>query len=218
MESVKDELQNIIIGDGQVGSSSKLKQVQNFLRRNARSGQGFKKQKHLKSEEENCLISFATAESLFYTPEISEALFISEGAEQRVFKYDDFHVVKLNGAVFYEYWLDYFNSLLIHNFFFKSTCYDFLGFKLIGQELYAVVKQRFILANEVTDLEAVKSFLNYNGFRNIRNNDYESKELGIIFEDLHDENVLTFDGLLYFIDTVFYLKESFLPENSTSPA
>ena len=50
MENVKDELQNIIIGDGQVGSSSKLKQVQNFLRRNACSGERSKEQKYLKSE------------------------------------------------------------------------------------------------------------------------------------------------------------------------
>ena len=32
-----------------------------------------------------------------------------------------------------------------------------------------------------------------------------NEELGIILEDLHDENVLTRNGLLYFIDTVFYL-------------
>ena len=28
---------------------------------------------------------------------------------------------------------------------------------------------------------------------------------GIILEDLHDENVLTQNGILYFIDTVFYI-------------
>jgi hypothetical protein len=31
----------------------------------------------------------------------------------------------------------------------------------------------------------------------------------LILEDLHDENVLTKDGLLYFIDTVFYLTDEF---------
>jgi len=29
--------------------------------------------------------------------------------------------------------------------------------------------------------------------------------LGLIIEDLHDENVLTQNGVLYFIDTVFYI-------------
>ena len=46
-----------------------------------------------------------------------------------------------------------------------------------------------------------------NGFENIRNNDYCNPDLGIILEDLHDENVLTRQGVLYFIDTVFYLKK-----------
>ena len=46
-----------------------------------------------------------------------------------------------------------------------------------------------------------------NGFQNTRNNDYFNPELGIILEDLHDENVLTQDGILYFIDTVFYIKK-----------
>jgi Serine/Threonine/Tyrosine Kinase found in polyvalent proteins len=48
-----------------------------------------------------------------------------------------------------------------------------------------------------------------NGFENNKNNDYINIELGIILEDLHDENVLTFDGNLFFIDTVFYLKNNF---------
>jgi hypothetical protein len=45
-----------------------------------------------------------------------------------------------------------------------------------------------------------------NGFNNTRNHDYFHPELGIILEDLHDENVLTAQGMLYFIDTVFYIK------------
>jgi hypothetical protein len=45
-----------------------------------------------------------------------------------------------------------------------------------------------------------------NGFENTRNHDYFHPDLGIILEDLHDENVLTQDGILYFIDTVFYSK------------
>ena len=48
-----------------------------------------------------------------------------------------------------------------------------------------------------------------NGFHNIRNNDYKNYELGIIIEDLHDENVLTNHGVLYFIDTVFYFTPDF---------
>jgi len=52
-----------------------------------------------------------------------------------------------------------------------------------------------------------------NGFENNRNNDYINKKLGIILEDLHDENVLTSKDVLYFIDTVFYLTEDFWDKN-----
>ena len=209
MKNIRDELQNIIIGDGSIGKTSQLKKTQNFLRANAGSGLRIEEQKHFKRKEEIKLIDFAKRENLFYPEEISENDYISSGAEQRVYRYDDYSVIKLNDSVFYECWLDYFNSLLIHNYFFQSTAYNFLGFKLIDNQLFAVVKQDFILANEVTDLAAVKVFLSFNDFENNRNHDYINKNLGIIFEYLHDENVLSNNGLIYFIDTIFYLTEEF---------
>lgn len=74
--------------------------------------------------------------------------------------------------------------------------------------MFSVVKQRFIKANELTDLLRVNTFLTNNGFENTRNNDYYNSKLGIIIEDLHDENVLTQNGILCFIDTVFYINPS----------
>jgi len=71
--------------------------------------------------------------------------------------------------------------------------------------MYAVVEQPFVKATEQTDLKVVKTFLENNGFLNKKNHDYYNEELGIILEDLHDENVLTQNGMLYFIDTVFYI-------------
>lgn len=209
MKNIKDELRDNIISDGSIGQASQLKKTQNFLRRNEETGFRTEKQKYFKNKEEISLLAFAERENLFYQGEILEEEFISAGAEQRVYRYDDFNVIKLNDSVFYEYWLDYFNSLLIHNYFFQSTSYSFLGFKFVNGQLFAVVKQEFIIANEITDLTTVKKFLSFNGFDNIRNHDYINQELGIIFEDLHDENVLSNDGIIYFIDTIFYLAENF---------
>jgi len=73
----------------------------------------------------------------------------------------------------------------------------------------AVVKQNFVSITDQTSLSQVKDFLTQNGFVNSRNNDYYNPELGIILEDLHDENVLTKNEILYFIDTVFYLTNNF---------
>jgi len=63
-----------------------------------------------------------------------------------------------------------------------------------------------VKANEPTNLKEVKEFLVNNGFKNTRNHDYYNSALGVILEDLHDENVLTQNGVFYFIDTVFYVR------------
>ena len=95
----------------------------------------------------------------------------------------------------------------MNNYFFFDTAYQLKGFYEENKIIYAVVVQDFVKANEKTNLEEVKIFMANNGFVNTRNNDYFNPELNLILEDLHDENVLTRNGLLYFIDTVFYIKE-----------
>jgi len=209
MTEIKNELQRIILGDEQIGDANKLKTVQNFLRRNAEISYGSQDKKSVKREEEKHLLNFASTQNLFYSGEISDAYFIAEGAEQKVYRFNDFQVIKINDAIFYETWLDYFNNLLIHNYLFPATAYEFMGFAVIDSKLFAVVRQDFIVATEPTDLNLVKLFLEFNGFSNTRNNDYYNAELGIIFEDLHDENVLSRKQILFFIDTVFYLEEDF---------
>lgn len=98
---------------------------------------------------------------------------------------------------------------MLNNYFFPDTAYKLLGFYEEESTLYAVVKQPFVRATEKTDLQLVTQFMQANGFLNNRNNDYYNPDLGIILEDLHDENVLTENGILRFIDTVFYIKDNF---------
>ena len=92
MTHIKDELQSIIIGNGQDGPNSQLKKIHNFLRGDEEAGSKPKEQKYLKSEEESLLIDFATKENLIFLVEISEDLFISEGAEQRVYLTPEFNL------------------------------------------------------------------------------------------------------------------------------
>ena len=96
---------------------------------------------------------------------------------------------------------------MLNNYFFPDTNYTLIGFHQLDQILYALVEQPFVRANQATNLEFVREFMISNGFQNTRNHDYYNPDLGIILEDLHDENVLTQDGILYFIDTVFYIKQ-----------
>jgi hypothetical protein len=134
---------------------------------------------------------------------------VSSGAEQKVYLHNEFKVIKLNDAIYYATWDDYLNNLLLNNFFFPDTAYQLIGFYENDGTMYAVVEQSFITSDATTDLENVKQFLAINGFINKKNNDYFHPKIGVILEDLHDENVLTFQGNLFFIDTVFYLTEQF---------
>ena len=163
-----------------------------------------KTDKHFKESETKSLIVFIEKNNLWYHS-ININDFVAEGAEQKVFIKNEKSVIKLNDSIYYLSWIDYFTNLILHNYFFQDTPYQLLGFYKLNKTIFAVVEQPFVKATEKTNLDSVKEFLWNNDFENNRNNDYINAELGLILEDLHDENVLTQNGILYFIDTVFYI-------------
>lgn len=205
---IKNELHNIISGKSQVSFGGIIQTIASYLDFGSQASIEVKSSKQVREQETKKLEEFINTRNLWIN-DIDFSQYISEGAEQRVYLKDSSHVIKLNDAIYYSYWKDYFNNLLLHNYFFPDTAYELIGFTKDGDKLYAVVRQAFVVITEATDLTKVKEFLISNGFINIRNNDYFNPELGIILEDLHDENVLTQNGILYFIDTVFYITKEF---------
>lgn len=205
---MKHELQNIISGKSQVRHGDAIQAIARYLRRSKSSSSEAKESKQLKTEEAKNIRQFCDQNN-FWNTEIDITAFVSSGAEQKVYLHNEFQVFKLNDSIYYLSWEDYFNNLLLNNYFFPDTAYQLVGFYESEEVLYAVVEQPFIKSDQNTVLENVKSFLEENGFENTRNNDYFNPDLGIILEDLHDENVLTFQNNLYFIDTVFYITEQF---------
>ncbi|MEZ4723005.1 MAG: hypothetical protein R2813_14110 [Flavobacteriales bacterium] len=208
---MKNELRNLISGTGEVRNGALIKSAAGYLRGSSIAGHVAQSEKHYKREETKDLVKFIERDNLWVIS-VNFDNYISEGAEQRVYLEDGRHVLKLNDAIYYNSWLDYFHNLLLHNFFFPDTAYKLLGFTQKENTLYAVVEQPFVKATEPTDLQLVKLFLTSNGFQNTRNHDYFNPDLGIILEDLHDENVLTENGTLRFIDTVFYVRHNILFE------
>lgn len=202
----KDELQNIIQGKSSNSQDALIQTITSFLRTSQSTSGMAKNDKHYKQQETKSLIDYCNQNNLWVGKKINFDLFVSEGAEQKVYIKNEKIVYKLNDAIYYESWLDYLQNLLLNNYFFSDTTYTLIGFHLIDDFLYALVEQPFVKANQHTNLDQVKEFMIANGFQNIRNHDYYNPDLGIILEDLHDENVLTQDGVLYFIDTVFYIK------------
>ena len=207
-KSLKDELHDIISGKSQVRFGTIIQTVSNYLKEGFETGPIVKDKKQVRKQEEKKLETYISDNGL-WIQNIDFTQYVSEGAEQKVYLNDSEHVLKLNVGIYYESWTDYFHNLLLHNFFFSDTAYELIGFTRDNEIIYAVVKQNFVTITQSTNLEKVKEFLDANGFSNTRNNDYSNKELGVILEDLHDENVLTRNDVLFFIDTVFYLTEKF---------
>lgn len=75
--------------------------------------------------------------------------YLTEGGESKVYlNPDQLSVIKLNDAAYYATWLEYFNSLVIHNLLSPDTAYTFLGFIQKQDVLFAVLKQTFVASDE----------------------------------------------------------------------
>lgn len=203
---MQDGLKNIISGIGAFAETNLIQTTLRYLRASKTASGKIEKRELFNKEDEKQLLIRYVDENRLWIESIDLEKYIAEGAEQKVFlDVDNKHVLKINDTIFYEFWEDYFISLTIHNYLFPATAYQLLGFYFKDNILYAVVKQPFIICTEPTDLEKLRAFLEANGFSCQRNNDFINKEMGIILEDLHDENVLTNSGVFFFIDTVIYL-------------
>ncbi|MFH0894398.1 MAG: hypothetical protein V2A54_08170 [Bacteroidota bacterium] len=207
--SLKNELQNIISGDGSVRHGKIIQSIACFLRGKKETVSETEKSKFIREQETQFLTEYIAAHALWCDKPV-ESKYIGEGVEQKIYECSDPQfILKLNDRIFYATWEDYLYSLLLHNYFFPHLAYELLGFYNEGDKLFAVVKQPYVRSTENTKLNNVREFLEANGFVNKKGNDYYHPGLGIILEDLHEENVLTEEGALQFIDTVFFLMPSF---------
>jgi Serine/Threonine/Tyrosine Kinase found in polyvalent proteins len=206
----KQTLKNIISGTIIEGKNDTLTATRNQLcssfTTDTTTKRDFDKQCEIKKEQEKQLNDYISKNNLWITDFSDQENYLTEGGEAKIyFGKDNKSVIKLNDAVYYFTWLDFFNSILIHNLLFEGTKYELLGFKRSNETLFTVLKQAFIISDNPVNLADVKDLLEFNGFKNTRRNDYYNEELGLILEDIHDENVIVNSNVLFFIDTVFFI-------------
>ena len=206
--ATKQHIRDVLSGKSQIRNGEPIQTIARYLRSSKKANRISESEQQIKKQEATRLIDFAKKNNLWFS-KFDASNYVSEGAEQKIYLMNSYQVFKLNDSIYFTSWLDYLNNLLLHNFFFEDTSYELIGFTFQNNTLYSLVKQNYIQITEPTNLNVVKQFLETNGFQNIRNHDYYNPSLGIILEDLHDENVLVNNGIYYFIDTVFYLTADF---------
>lgn len=214
-DDTRKKIENIIRGIVIEGESDTCTSVRNHLcggfGTSTTVKEDFEGRSLIKEEQAGFLRSYARAHGLDSPRLPGEDRYLTRGGESKVYlDYDNRSVIKLNDGVYYATWLEFFNSLVIHNLLFPDTAYTLLGFEMGFGPLEVVVKQPYIRSDGPVDLEDVRELLAYNGFAHIRRYDYYNQEFGLLLEDIHDENVIMNAETLFFIDTVFYVADGFL--------
>jgi len=179
----RKRLENIVKGIVLEGEEDNCTAVRNLLCTSFRTSTTVKKdfegQSRVKKEQAEFLTHYSSLRNWWAHNLPDESNYLTRGGEAQIYLAPDHrNVVKVNDAVYYATWLEFFNSLVIHNLLFEETTYTFLGFTEKDGSLLAALKQPFITSDAPVDLEDVKKLLAFNGFMN--------------------------SNTLFFIDTVFY--------------
>jgi Serine/Threonine/Tyrosine Kinase found in polyvalent proteins len=208
-DDTRKRLEHIVKGTVLEGEKDNCTTVRNLLCGSFRTSTTVKKdfegQSRAKKEQAEYLKHHSFLRNWWADELPGEDSFLARGGEAKIFLAPDRKsVIKINDAIYYATWLEFFNSIVIHNLLFENTAYTFLGFAEKDDSLLAVLKQSFIKSDAPVDLADVKHLLGVNGFINTRRNDYFNKDIGLILEDMHDENIIVNSNTLFFIDTVFY--------------
>lgn len=208
-DDTEGKIKNITSGTILTGQSDTCTAIRNLLCTSFATSttvkDDFEGKAIIKEEQVRFIEPYIAQHNLWVANLPGDDRFLTRGGEARVYlDADNKNVIKLNEAVYYATWLEFFNSILLHNLIFENTAYSLIGFLKQEDRLYAVLRQPFIKADTQVDLADIKTLLEFNGFINTRRNDYQHDRLGLILEDMHDENVLVNSEILFFIDTVFY--------------
>ncbi len=130
-ENAKSTLKNIINGVRILGENNHLTATRNFLcsgfSTSKKITKKFEEQSAIKKEQEECLKTFIDNHQIWIKDFNDNHTYLTEGGEAKIyFSHDKKNVVKLNDAIYYNNWLNFFNSVLIYNLIFEDTAYTLI--------------------------------------------------------------------------------------------
>jgi hypothetical protein len=92
--SIKNDLQNLFSGKGEVRFGATIQAITNYLEKGASTSQEIKDFKFVKNQEAEKLEVFISENNLW--KEVDFDRYVSEGAEQKAYLLDAKHLMKLN--------------------------------------------------------------------------------------------------------------------------
>ncbi|MBV4358285.1 hypothetical protein KTO63_14060 [Parasegetibacter sp. MAH-26] len=145
----RKRLKDIVSGNVLEGTKENCTSIRNLLCSSFRTSTTVKKefesQSIVKEEQVKLLRSFCDTNDLWVKELPEEKHYLTRGGEALVYlESNSQSVIKLNDAIYYTTWLEFFNSVVIHNLLFRDTTYTCLGFTERDGTLFAVLKQPFI--------------------------------------------------------------------------
>lgn len=120
---LKNELHNVLSGKSEVRFGTIIQTIAGYLSDGAQTSTNAENEKYHDKQETERLEFFISEQNLWFN-NLDLSQYVSEGAEQKVYLKDSEHVLKLNDAIYYNSWKDYFHNLLLHNYFFSDTAYE----------------------------------------------------------------------------------------------
>ena len=171
-DETREQLQNIIRGACLERATDRCSAIRNLLIESfgtSPTAKGeFQSRSIVKEKQAEFLKTHAKVSGLWLESLGSGIAYLTRGGESRIYlAADRLNVIKVNDAVYYATWAEYFNSLVLHNLLFPNTTYSLLGFIESESELSAVLSQPFI-EGEQAKLDNIKDLLSFNGFENTR--------------------------------------------------
>lgn len=122
-DEIKRQLQDIVCGNVLEGERTACTAARNFLCSRFGAGRtvkaAFEGRAIIKKEQAQLLRKYAQEHQLWLNKLPSEWLYLAKGGESTVYYASDRkQVFKVNDAVYYATWGEYFDSLKLHNAFF----------------------------------------------------------------------------------------------------
>ncbi|SEG35048.1 hypothetical protein SAMN03080598_03477 [Algoriphagus boritolerans DSM 17298 = JCM 18970] len=115
---LKNEIRAIISGKGEVRYGAAIQAATSYLGDGAPTSPKSQISKQIRDEETQKLENFILENNLWIV-DIEFSNYVSEGAEQRVFLKGNDRVIKLNDAIYYGSWKEYFYTFCFITFSFQ---------------------------------------------------------------------------------------------------